>query len=112
MTKPLFKSKTIVFNLIVTLLGAVAVIYPPAADYIPRETGALMLLLGPANMVLRKVTNSAVALFPLVVALVALSLPSCTFSVDAEGRPVFGVDPEGAAVAADHLNKKIVEATK
>jgi hypothetical protein len=63
-TKALFNSKTIVFNLIVSVAAVVSYFYPPANELI--ESNSLLILagIGAANAVLRRVTKESYTFFP------------------------------------------------
>ena len=59
-TKSLFKSKTLVFNVIV----AVTVAYPPASAFVAANPELTVGVLTFANFLLRMVTSKKVELFP------------------------------------------------
>lgn len=75
-TKYLFKSKTIIFNLLVSIAGVVAFFYQPANEWVQENAVLILAVVGAANMLLRRATKDAYAFFPVLVAL--MMLPSCT----------------------------------
>lgn len=77
--KYLFSSKTIVFNLIVSLAAVAAYFYPPASELVTANAVLIMAFVGACNVILRRVTKDAYAFFPLIIlALCLTSLSSCT----------------------------------
>ena len=84
--KYLFDSKTIVFNLIVALAGVIAFFWTPATEWVQSNAVLIMAVVGAANMILRRVTKDAYAFFPIMVAMLCLSmLPSCVNSYQVDG---------------------------
>ena len=94
-TRSLFQSKTIVFNLIVTLAGAVTAFIPDAADFVSNNAAAVLGSIAIANMILRRATKSAYTLFPVLIAFMALSLQSCSVRVNPDGSKDVLIDAAG-----------------
>ena len=90
--KALFKSKTAVFNFLVGIVGLVAFFIPSALDVVKENAPAILIGIGILNVGLRRVTNQAVALFPLIICGLCLSLMSCAEFTDGVRGPVTGLN--------------------
>ena len=86
--KSLFKSKTVVFNLIVAIAGVIAFFIPSANAFVADNSAAIVGVLGVANLILRRVTNAAYQFFPVIIAgLCCLMLSSCGATWDLNSDP-------------------------
>ena len=85
--KTLFKSKTIVFNLVLSIAGVVAYFYPPATEIVQSNSVLILSIIGVCNIALRRVTKDAYSFFPLVLAcLCCAAFVSCAdYKVGFEG---------------------------
>jgi hypothetical protein len=111
-TKPkaLFGSKTIVFNLIVSIAAVVAYFYPPANEFIQSNSLLILAGIGAANVVLRRVTKESYAFFPLLIlcfcSVAFISCVPASYQIDLTTyEDQIKTNPSAVVVAPEHVTE-------